>query len=36
MLRGGESVVIIPGGVAECMTMEKGVETLYLVNDSDS
>jgi len=30
MLRGGESVVIIPGGVAECMTMEKGVETLYL------
>jgi 2-acylglycerol O-acyltransferase 2 len=30
MLRDGKTVVIIPGGVAECMAMERGVETLYL------
>ena len=30
MLLAKRSVVIIPGGVAECMAMERGVETLYL------
>ena len=30
MLRAGKTAVIIPGGVAECMAMERGVETLYL------
>jgi diacylglycerol O-acyltransferase 2, plant len=30
MLRAGRTVVMIPGGVAECMAMERGVETLYL------
>jgi len=30
MLRDGKTCVIIPGGVAECMAMEKDAETLYL------
>ena len=30
MLRDGSTCVIVPGGVAECMAMEPGVETVYL------
>ncbi|CAL58088.1 Diacylglycerol acyltransferase [Ostreococcus tauri] len=30
MLSDGSTCVIVPGGVAECMAMERGVETLYL------